>query len=82
VARQTYDFERADSLLSGLLARSGTRATGLPLHAPSRRLPLGWLAAGGALVLLAGGYLATRRSGRMTERSERASGVVARTHQR
>jgi CHAT domain-containing protein/tetratricopeptide (TPR) repeat protein len=54
----------------------------VPLHAPSRRLPLGWLAAGGALVLLAGGYLATRRSGRRAERSERASEVVARTHQR
>ena len=54
----------------------------VPLHTPSRRLPLGWLAAGGALVLLAGGYLATRRSGRRAERSERASGVVARTHQR
>jgi CHAT domain-containing protein/tetratricopeptide (TPR) repeat protein len=54
----------------------------VPLHAPSRRLPLGWLAAGSALVLLAGGYLAMRRSGRRAERSERASEVVARTHQR
>jgi CHAT domain-containing protein/tetratricopeptide (TPR) repeat protein len=52
----------------------------VPLHAPSRRLPLGWLAAG-ALVLAAG-YLAMRRSGRSAERSERASEVVARTHQR
>ena len=34
------------------------------------------------VVLLAGGYLARRRSGRTAERSERASGVVARTHQR
>ncbi|HET9039493.1 MAG TPA: CHAT domain-containing protein, partial [Gemmatimonadales bacterium] len=54
----------------------------VPLHAPSRRLPAGWLAAAGALVLLAGGYLATRRSGRRAERSERASDVVTRTHQR
>jgi hypothetical protein len=54
----------------------------VPLHAPSRRLPAGGLAAAGALVLLAGGYLATRRSGRRAERSERASDVVTRTHQR
>jgi CHAT domain-containing protein len=54
----------------------------VPLHAPRPRLPLAWLAAGCGLVLLAGGYLATRRSGRRAERSERASGVVARTHQR
>jgi CHAT domain-containing protein len=54
----------------------------VPLHTPSRRPPPAWLAAAGALVLLAGGYLATRRSGRGAERSGRASGVVARTHQR
>ena len=52
------------------------------LHAPRPRLPLGWLAAACAVVLLAGGYLATRRSGRRAERSVRASDVVARTHQR
>lgn len=54
----------------------------VPLHAPSRRLPRGSLAAAGAVALLAAGYLAMRRSGRRAERSERASDVVARTHQR
>jgi hypothetical protein len=52
----------------------------VPLHTPPRRLPVGWLAAAGAL-LVAGGYLATRRSGRRAERIERAPEVVARTHQ-
>lgn len=33
VARQTYDFERADSLLQGLLARSGTRVDGWTVRA-------------------------------------------------
>ena len=33
VARQTYDFERADSLLNGLLARAGTRVDGWTVRA-------------------------------------------------
>jgi hypothetical protein len=53
----------------------------VPLHAPSPRLPGAWVAAACAL-LLVGAYLAVRRSGRRAERSERASEVVARTHQR
>jgi CHAT domain-containing protein len=52
----------------------------VPLHAPPRRTRVGWLAAASVL-LVAGGYLATRRSGRRAERSARASEVVARTHQ-
>ena len=52
----------------------------VPLRQPPPRPPIGWLAAAGVL-LVAGGYLATRRSGRRAERMARASEVVARTHQ-
>lgn len=54
----------------------------IPLREPPPRAPLGWIAGIGGLALLAGGYLAVRRSGRRAERSVRASEVVARTHQR
>jgi CHAT domain-containing protein len=54
----------------------------VPLRVPPRDALPGWLAAGAALALLTAGYLATRRSGRRTERSARASDVVVRTHQR
>jgi tetratricopeptide (TPR) repeat protein len=54
----------------------------VPLRVPPRDALPGWLAAGAALAVLTAGYLATRRSGRRTERSARASDVVVRTHQR
>jgi CHAT domain-containing protein/tetratricopeptide (TPR) repeat protein len=54
----------------------------IPLRAPAPTAPVGPLAVVVGMLALVAGYLGLRRRGRMAEVSERASAVVARTHQR